>query len=91
MRPQTWIVSVCVNRSLNLNLELKSPKLPHKRQGGKGRTPHHCYFKVGLKGLFQSFRVKFAFSVLLETRKSLLCVQLNKITISSLKILLEGF
>ena len=46
--------------------------------------------KVGLKGRFQSFIV-FAYSVLLETRKSLLFVQLNKITISSLKVFLEGF
>ena len=34
----------------------------------------HVYvqFKAGMKGRFQSF-IEFAFSVLLETRKSLLC------------------
>ena len=47
-------------------------------------------FKAGMKGRFQSF-IEFAFSVLLETRKSLLYVQLNKITIASLKVFLEGF
>ena len=46
--------------------------------------------KVGVKGRFQSV-IEFAFSVLLETRKTLLYVQLNKITISSLKVFLEGF
>ena len=47
-------------------------------------------FKVGVKGRFQSF-IEFAFSVLLETRKSLLYVQFKKITISLLKVFLEGF
>ena len=51
---------------------------------------HDNYIKVGVKGRFQSF-IEFAFSVLLETRKSLLYVQSNKITISSLKVFLEGF
>lgn len=49
-----------------------------------------CCVKAGMKGRFQSF-IEFAFSVLLETRKSLLYVQLNKITIASLKVFLEGF
>ena len=46
--------------------------------------------KAGMKGRFQSF-IEFAFFVLLETRKSLPYVQLNKITIASLKVFLEGF
>ena len=56
-------------------------------------TPYdltYCFVKVGVKGRFQSF-IEFAFSVLLESRKALLYVQLNKITISSLKVFLEGF
>ena len=55
-----------------------------------GHFFNHWLIKVGLKSRFQSF-IEFAFSVLLETRKSLLCVQLKKITISSLKVFLEGF